>query len=428
MAVGRTNSMQDLINLMEKTYGETIIGSDINLIKHLFHYLKFESIEFRFEYDEDMMTVIVHDVLQDFVELNVLGFEEGTSRRAKIKFEVVNVLYQFEVIIEDIRGSIVKIKIPSELQAAEMRNYRRVLVDDLFMDFVILFKSFRGGIYVTGDNIHAERQFTHLFREIKKDNPDLKLMNLILTDYITNVSHEYDIIIYKDGDENEILKGIFSKNHKSIFIEDCAIIENYYSESKNPNFMSYRDLYLEKVEKEGEYKSQKFFEKLQKSELRNFMVSYIISPLTLFDQVIGHIKVYTTAMDKHILTLFHAEYIHEMTEIASYGFTKISIRGNNFNTLYTNTRIIDISISGLLFEITDENLYNYLVKHNTIKMYIPIGRKTLTLSGEIIRYFKIEENYEKLFRLGITFISSNPDDMNILETYIYERRGNILSE
>jgi hypothetical protein len=69
-----------------------------------------------------------------------------------------------------------------------------------------------------------------------------------------------------------------------------------------------------------------------------------------------------------------------------------------------------------------------LVKHNTIKMYIPIGRKTLTLSGEIIRYFKIEEDYEKVYRLGVTFISSNPDDMNVLETYIYERRGNILSE
>ena len=123
MAVGRTNSMQELINLMEKSYGETIIGSDINLIKHLFHYLKFENIEFRFDYEESNMTVIVHSVLQDFVELNVLGFEEGTSRRAKIKFEVVNVLYQFEVIIEDIRGSIVKIKIPSELQAAEMRNH-----------------------------------------------------------------------------------------------------------------------------------------------------------------------------------------------------------------------------------------------------------------------------------------------------------------
>lgn len=428
MAVGRTNSMQELINLMEKSYGETIIGSDINLIKHLFHYLKFENIEFRFDYEDVYMTVIVHSVLQDFVELNVLGFEEGTSRRAKIKFEVVNVLYQFEVIIEDIRGSIVKIKIPSELQAAEMRNHRRVFVDDLFMDFVILFKSFKGGVYVSGDNIYAERQFTHLFREIKKDSPDLKLMNLILTDYILKVSSEFEISIYKPNDGNEIIKETLQMSGKSIYIEDCSILENYFKSTEHPHTVTYEKYYEKKVASEGDFKVKKFFEKLQKTELRNFIISYIISPLTLFDQVIGHIKVYTTAMDKHMITPYHADYIHQMTEIASYGFTKISIRGNNFNTLYTNTRILDISISGLLFEISDINLFKYLKKHNTIKMYIPIGKKTLAISGEIIRFIESNDAYEKSYKMGVTFISSNPDDMNTLEHFIFDRRGNILSE
>ena len=60
------------------------------------------------------------------------------------------------------------------------------------------------------------------------------------------------------------------------------------------------------------------------------MVSYIISPITMFDRVIGHIKVYSTAMDKHMLTKSNLEYIHEMTEIFSYGLTKIAIKGNTF--------------------------------------------------------------------------------------------------
>jgi len=167
---------------------------------------------------------------------------------------------------------------------------------------------------------------------------------------------------------------------------------------------------------------------MQKAELRNFMVSYIISPLTLFDKVIGHIKVFTTAMDKHILTPYHAEFIHEMTEIASYGFTKLSIRGNNFNTLYTNTKVVDISVSGLLFEISDENLFLYLKKHNAIKMYIPIGKNTLSISGEIIRFFKIEDESEPIYRMGVIFFNSSPDDLYHLENYIYEKRGNVLSE
>lgn len=429
MAVGRTNSMQELINLMEHTYGETIIGTDINLIKHLFHYLKFENIEFRFEYEEDIMTVIVNSVLQDFVELNVLGFEEGTSRRAKIKFEVVNVLYQFEVIIEDIRGSIVKIKIPSELQAAEMRNHRRVVVDDLFMDFVILFKSFKGGQFLSGENIHAERRFTHLFRELKKDLPDLSLMNKILTDYIMNISQEYEIVIYKEEDEHSFLREVFATDTtKSIFIEDCSDLNNYFKPSDHLNSMTYSNVYNNKLASDGEFKTKKFFEKMQKTELRNFMVSYIISPLTLFDKVIGHIKVYTTAMDKHILSKYHCEFLHEMTEIASYGFTKLSIRGNNFNTLYTNTKIVDISASGLLFEISDENLYLYLKKHNAIKMYIPIGKNILNISGEILRFFKVDDEYETVYRMGVLFFNSSPDDLYHLENYIYEKRGNVLSE
>ncbi len=424
MAVGRSDSLQELITMMESIFDETIIGSDINHIKHLFFYLKFENTEFIFEYEERFMTVVVHNILQDFVELNVLGFEESTSRRAKVKFEVINVLYVFEVIIEDIRGSIVTIKIPSELQSAEMRKYKRIVVDDLFMDFVILFKSYKGGKYITGDDIYAERQFKYLFREIKKDLPDIKLMNLILTDYILQVSKEYEIVIYKPNDGYDLIRNTFRKDLRSIFISDCADIESYIGKVESNTYKNFYEIYLERAKQEGEFKAQKFFEKLQKNEVRNFLVSYIISPLTLFDNLIGHVMVYTTAMDKHILTSYHAEYIHELLEITSYGFTKIAIRGNNFNTLYTNTRIIDISISGLLFEITDESLYNYLKKHNAIKMYIPIGKHTLTLSGNIVRYVVTEEG----FRLGVNFFASNPDDMKILENYIYEKKGNILSE
>lgn len=424
MAVGRTDSMQELISMMETIYKETIIGSDINLIKHLFFYLKFENTEFIFEYEDRFMTVVVQSVFQDYVDLNVLGFEESISRRAKIKFEVVNVLYIFEVIIEEIRGSVVTIKIPTELQSAEMRKYRRVQVDDLFMDFVILFKSFKGGQYVSGDNIHAERQFTHLFREIKNDIPDLKLINLIITDYILHVSNEYEIVMYKPGDEHDLYRSAFSKDLRSIFIEDCADIENYIKKSDHKQVKTFYEVYQSKSREMGDFKAQKFFEKIQKAEVRNFMVSYIVSPITLFDKVIGHVKVFTTAMDKHILGYYHAEYIHEMVEIASYGFTKIAIRGGNFDTTYSNTKIVDLSISGLLFEITDEGLYNYLKKHNNIKMYVPIGKDLLNLSGEIVRFVISDTGY----RLGVNFFASNPDDMKILESFIYEKKGNILSE
>jgi hypothetical protein len=424
MAIGRTDSMQELITMMESLYGETIIGTDINLIKHLFYYLRFENAEFSFEYDDRFMSVVVHNVLQDFVELNVPDFMEASSRRAKIKFEIVNVLYLFEVIIEDIRGPIVKIKLPTELQSAEMRQYRRVSCDDLFMDFVILFKSFKGGKYVSGDNTNAERQFTNLVREVKNDVPDLGLINRILTEYILKVSSEYELVIYKAGDGHDFIRNYLAKDNKTIYISDCSDVDSYLENLDSKYYKSYSEFYKDKVKESGEFQADKFFENLQKKENRNFMVSYIISPITLFDKVIGHIKVYTTAMDKHMLTKYNLEYIHELVEIFSYGLTKISIKGNSFNEVYTNTRIVDISISGLLFEISDISLFNYLKKHSSIKMYIPIGKNKLEINAEIVRFITAEDGY----KLGVNFFSSNPGDMKVLENYIYERKGNILSE
>ncbi|MEM7182949.1 MAG: DUF1577 domain-containing protein, partial [Spirochaetota bacterium] len=414
MAVGRSDSLQELITLMDSVYGETIIGSDINLIKHLFYYLKSENTEFEVEYEERHMPVRVEAVNTDTVSLNVLGFEDQGTRRAKIKFEVINVLYVFEVIINDIKENIVYIRIPTELQSAEMRKHRRVVCDDLFMNFIILFRSFKGGRYISGDNIYAERRFTHLFREIRNDEPNLKLMNLMLTDYITKVSGEYELVIYREGDGNEKLQELLSRDLKSVFVQDCANIESYISKIEHDSIKSYSQWY-EEIEREiDEFEAITFFEELRKKESRNFYVSYIISPLTMFDKVIGHLKVYTTAMDKHLISLYDSEYIHEMAEISSYGFTKIAIKGNRFNTLYTNTKILDISISGLRFEIYDEKLYQYLRKHNTIKMYIPIGQRTLVINGEILRY---EESIDS-YRMGVNYFSSNPDDMKILENYI----------
>ena len=247
---------------------------------------------------------------------------------------------------------------------------------------------------------------------------------MIVTDYIRKVSDEYELVIYKMGDGHDFIKNTLSKDNKTIYISDCANADSYIEDLKSKNYKTFFEVYQEKIKDVGEFQARKFFEVMQKKENRAFMVSYIIAPITMFYRVIGHIKVYSTAMDKHMLTRTDLEYIHEMTEIFSYGLTKIAIKGNTFNEIYTNTRIVDISISGLLFEISDENLFQYLKKHSSVKMYIPMGKNKLEINGEIIRYIISDDG----FKLGVNFFSSNPGDMKILETYIYEKKGNVLSE
>ncbi|MCL8267931.1 DUF1577 domain-containing protein [Leptospira weilii] len=428
MAVGRSDSLQELITILETMFGETIIGTDINLVKHLFYYLKADGVEFQFDYDGQRFFAIVENIEETTVDLRIPGATQGLTLRAKISFEIMNILYQFEVVIlEFLEESIVQIRIPSELQAASFRKNIRVAVDDLFMNYVILFRSLSGGGREIGRNIQVEQRFNNLMREIKKDNPDLRLVNIIISEYISNVSKGYEVVFFSQNREETFLDSFIRRNDRPLFIPDTSLIINYIRENEDSESIAgnYREEYIRMVLENGQDYADKFFRELQKKEIREFVISYLVLPIRLFNDVVGYVRVYTSAMDRYSITPSQVGYLIELTEIFSYSMTKIFIREDNFRHTKAGTRVVDISINGLLFEIEEKRIFQYLKKHNIIKMFVPVSEKTLILRGEVVRYIVVEDGK---YHLGVNFFDSNPDDMLILQKYIFMRMGRVLSE
>ncbi|RHX93027.1 PilZ domain-containing protein [Leptospira stimsonii] len=426
MAVGRSDSLQELITILETMFGETIIGTDINLVKHLFYYLKADDVEFPFDYDGQKYFAIVEDIEETTVNLRIPGATQGLTLRAKISFEIMNILYQFEVVILEFLEEGIKIRIPSELQAASFRKNIRVAVDDLFMNYVILFRSLSGGGREIGRNIQVEQRFNNLMREIKKDNPDLRLINIMISEYISTVSKEYDIVFFSAEKKDEVFLESFIRRHdKPIFISDTSLIINYIRETDPSEVGNYREEYIRMVLENGQDYADKFFRELQKNEIRDFLISYMILPIRLFNDVVGYIRVYASAMDRYSITPSQAGYLIELSEIFSYSMTKIFIRADNYRQTKAATRVVDISINGLLFEIDEERIFHYLKKHNIIKIFIPLTERTLILRGEVVRYIVAGDGK---FNLGVNFFDSNPDDMLVLQKYIFTRTRKILSE
>ncbi len=119
------------------------------------------------------------------------------------------------------------------------------------------------------------------------------------------------------------------------------------------------------------------------------------------------------------------DYIHELSEIVSYAFTKIAIQEGSYETMQSTTRVIDISLDGLLFEIFDKRLFLYLKRHNIIKMFIPLNdERTMIIRGEIIRFLDRGDH----FHLGVNYFSAAPDDMLYLEEFLFRKSMKILSE
>lgn len=130
-------------------------------------------------------------------------------------------------------------------------------------------------------------------------------------------------------------------------------------------------------------------------------------------------------MERFTISQNQAVYIFELAEIISYVFTKIAIQYGSYETMQSTTKVVDISLDGLLFEIYDKRLFHYLKRHNIIKMFIPLSKeRTMIIRGEIIRFLDKGDHYH----LGVNYFSSAPDDMLFLESYLFEKSMKILSE
>ncbi|TGN10497.1 PilZ domain-containing protein [Leptospira ilyithenensis] len=429
MAIGRTDSMQELITILESLFEETIVGSDVNIVKHLFYYLKADNREFEFIYEEENLVAAVEEIEADTVTLLIPDIVEKGSRRARVRFEVMNINYQFEVVITDIQQGKIIIKTPTELQSYQLRTSRRIPVDDLFMNFIILFRSLTGGSREVGKNLYAESRFPHLMKEIRKDQPDLKLVNVILTEAIQKVSKDYEIVFYNEtkqlSEPEQFVKKFLQQTGKTIYIPDCSRMESYIQETNSEFLFNFNSEYKDMIKELGEDFTQEFFESMRKMESRDFFVSYVIAPIRLYEDVVGHLKTYSTAMDRFTISSAQAIYIHELAEIISYAFTKVAIQYGSYETMQSTTRVVDISLDGLLFEIHDKRLFQYLKRHNIIKMFIPLKKEvTLIIRGEIIRYLDKGDHYH----LGVNYFSSSSNDMLYLEDFLFDKSMKILSE
>lgn len=264
-------------------------------------------------------------------------------------------------------------------------------------------------------------------REIKKDNPDLRLVNIIISEYISNVSKGYEVVFFSQNREETFLDSFIRRNDRPLFIPDTSLIINYIRENEDSESIAgnYREEYIRMVLENGQDYADKFFRELQKREIREFIISYLVLPIRLFNDVVGYVRVYTSAMDRYSITPSQVSYLIELTEIFSYSMTKIFIREDNYRHTKAGTRVVDISINGLLFEIEEKRIFQYLKKHNIIKMFVPVSEKMLILRGEVVRYIVVEDGK---YHLGVNFFDSNPDDMLILQKYIFMRTRRVLSE
>ena len=407
MAIVKTHRFRD--------FSSGFTESGFQRILNTFYLLKAKELSIRFWYTDILYDALIIQIGKGEVVIAVPGFEPGQNYHAEIYFELLNQYHYCKVNIIKIKSDRLTIELPKEFLCLKDRKFPRIRFDDLFIRFNILYSSL---FTSKGEEIELLNRYFYLFEEVSKDSPSTKLLYRMLLSKMKGIGSNFSIAILrrKDSEALTLHEKILLKTKKTLLVEDVSKMESYIEPLSSPLLTNLSTYYKEREAAVGEFKAIREIEAVSKEDSQNFLISYLMSPIDIYDQIIGYIRIETDQFQKYWVRRYEAEEFHTICKIFSYGLAKIRIRDSHFDVNSVRTRVLNISISGLLMEIFDKVLFEYLKIFSKVKLLLPIAGRELEIYGEIKRFFSKGGGYY----MGVEFFESLPGDTKYLEEYIYE--------
>lgn len=384
-------------------------------ILNILYYLKAKYTRVHFRYSGYVYIAHCEQIDQNEVLLTAHGFQETQDRRAVLQFEAYNRYYMSHVLVLRTNENGIYIQFPQELLFLQRRRHIRLRFDDLFMRFTIMYSPIG---HTRLDEKNLESRFPYVMQEIAREDVSLQTMYRMLVSEIQAISTDFEIVFFSRKKEEELSlpEKIVRSEKRSFYIEDTMRVLSYTSPHAQMNLTNMSTMFEARAASEGDASALRFIEEMRKADARQFIVSYLLSPLSLFGEIQGYVRVETNQFDKKYINSAQAVDLHRLMELFSYAMSKARIRSSHFDPSSVETRVVNISLSGLLLEFSDEAIFRYLMQHRRIKMLIPVMGDDLELFGEIVRFTQRGGFYY----LGVLFFKSKPGDMIRLERFIHE--------
>lgn len=391
----------------------TILGSDINEIRHIFYYLKSNKVPLTIHYLIDTYTGFVLDVEDLYVKLQVVGFEESSFRRCRISFNFLNIYYQFEVNIYKVEKDIVYLYLPLNIQYTSKRKFPRYFPENLYANINVIY-----------NNLFSEKEYEQLLiqyypkviEEFLNDLPNLSIILRIVLQDIENISKDYDITFLNKSEKktNDWLIKEMMNLKRTIYIGNTDELTTYYYPLPSSLITNLERLHKNMLKTNSEDDVIKYFENLQRNDIKQQKNSYIISPIFCFDKIIGYIYVQTTYLERKRMFIDDAIRIAILSKILSYSINRYVF----YHTYYKEfkTKVKNISLSGILLKFTSRNVYEFLIDNDLLKIELEIMNRPLIFNGIITRMFTLSEND---YNIAVEFTEYLEDSYKHLENYIY---------
>lgn len=393
------------------------VYTDVTRILNWLYLIRSDSIPLTLHSAEKKISARLVDITNKHIVVQAPNLEQNIEPKIELTAEAMNRYYYTRVSLLRIKKNRYTLSYPKKLYFIARRLYPRFTLKNLSMSFFTIYSP------VTANRVQEnelENRFPSLYGEAISDDPSLQVVFNMLVDILRSLSEDFSMRLFiREKRAGEMELDIFEKkvveSVKTLYIGDVLRMLSYFKGYESDVLVNFSSEYEHILQEQGEHEALKNIELKKEQDVKNYLLSYIMTPIVLFDEVIGYMKVQTSQFDRKHFSAYDAEELHYLGELFSHAVTKISIRESYYEAKEMRTNIVNISMSGLLMEIQDTILFFYLKKHRRIKMRIPIEDDTLEIYGEIKRFF---EKDGKQY-MGVLFFKSRPGDMTKLENYIY---------
>jgi hypothetical protein len=251
-------------------------------------------------------------------------------------------------------------------------------------------------------------------------NLDPKNLNVLLaqmSSWIKNYADGYKLVIFKDTKPTTTEEKMIAKTAKTLFLP--STLKPFPKSDPYPKgrLITEEIFYQYLVSMGADTASlDKVYDGFIKAKSASGVSSDLWVPLLFQEYVIGYIHLW---IDKENKPPFDYSIIDNIYQFAAVLIDSLEINGyfksGKYKKESSSGKIIDISVSGLLFVYPQSALVDFLLLDTELPLKLITEQRTLNIKGRIVRRY----NDTTQWYFGISFIDMEPEDIRFFFEYIY---------
>lgn len=381
-------------------------------IEHFLTRLRFEARKIILRSDLVEIEGLLTDYTRSSMQIMYQGSFAPARESVNLQFMIDGTYYFAFVPVYNNDGRTITIGIPDSLESRSTRKYPRISVNgEVVSRFNIITNA---SLDQEINTASAPPKLAKIYFELQKNIPDIKKVLGMVGAEIKKISLKSEIKLHKEDEQFPEEVMLVKKYKLPFWIMDTTNPKNYIKEISTTDIINFSTFFKEKM-KEG-WQESKIREELVTREAKYHKQGFgslIISPIKLFDNVIGHISVITMIHDTRKLRINDVYYIKALTDIVSEALAKTKLFKLDTGMDY-EIPVLNISVGGAYMEVNSPYIIKFLHEMMHIKASFKFSGKIVEAVSEIRRIDFMGE----AIRMATKFMQISDQDQNFLEKYV----------